>query len=104
MEDNERAPKSVMEAAAKAPARIQPKQEISTMSAHRYFRIPFVRPSKDPSDQSEFSEVITLNKTLLTSFFVLSLQRNAAGGTHISMVSTWPVKWSCTRTNRPFFL
>lgn len=54
MEDNERAPKSVMEAAAKAPARIQPKQEISTMSAHRYFRIPFVRPSKDPSDQSEF--------------------------------------------------
>lgn len=57
MEDNERAPKSVMEAAAKAPARIQPKQEVSTMSSHRYFRIPFVRPSKDPNDQSGFEEV-----------------------------------------------
>lgn len=54
MEDNERAPKSVMEAAAKTPPRIQPKQEITPSSSHRYFRIPFVRPTKDDSDQSEF--------------------------------------------------
>lgn len=54
MDDNERAPKSVMEAAAKTPPRIQPKQEISTMSTHRFFRIPFVRPTKDNDDQSAF--------------------------------------------------
>lgn len=55
MEDNERAPKSVMEAAAKTPPRIQPKQEITTLSGHRYFRIPFVRPTKDDSDQSKLN-------------------------------------------------
>lgn len=51
MEENERAPKSVMEAAAKAPPRVQPKQEIST-AAHRYFRIPFMRANgtDDPSE------------------------------------------------------
>lgn len=42
MDENERAPKSVMEAAARAPPRVQQKQEIST-AAHRYFRIPFMR-------------------------------------------------------------
>ena len=55
MEDNERAPKSVMEAAAKTPPRIQPKQEITAPTAHRFFRIPFVRPTKDDSDQSEWN-------------------------------------------------
>ncbi|XP_037909530.1 myosin heavy chain 95F isoform X1 [Hermetia illucens] len=49
MEENERAPKSVMEAAAKAQSRVQPKQEI-TSSNHRYFRIPFMRANTtDPS-------------------------------------------------------
>lgn len=55
MEENERAPKSVMEAAAKAPPRIQPKQEISS-SIHRYFRIPFMRANNNNTDPStEFS-------------------------------------------------
>lgn len=50
MEENERAPKSVMEAAAKAPPRVQQKQEISS-SVERYFRIPFMRANNnsDPS-------------------------------------------------------
>lgn len=51
MEENERAPKSVMEAAAKAPPRIQPKQEISS-SIHRYFRIPFMRANNNNTDPS----------------------------------------------------
>uniref|UniRef100_A0A1B0C2W7 Myosin motor domain-containing protein n=1 Tax=Glossina palpalis gambiensis TaxID=67801 RepID=A0A1B0C2W7_9MUSC len=42
MEENERAPRSVMEAASKAPPLAQPKQEITT-AQHRYFRIPFMR-------------------------------------------------------------
>ncbi|XP_037948993.1 myosin heavy chain 95F isoform X3 [Teleopsis dalmanni] len=42
MDENERAPKSVMEAATKAPPLIQPKHEITT-AQHRYFRIPFMR-------------------------------------------------------------
>ncbi|XP_046804371.1 myosin heavy chain 95F isoform X2 [Lucilia cuprina] len=42
MDENERAPKSVMEAASKAPPLVQPKQEITT-AQHRYFRIPFMR-------------------------------------------------------------
>ncbi|XP_053970179.1 myosin heavy chain 95F isoform X3 [Anastrepha ludens] len=42
MEENERAPKSVMEAAYKAPPLAHPKQEITT-AQHRYFRIPFMR-------------------------------------------------------------
>ncbi|XP_053678324.1 myosin heavy chain 95F [Anopheles nili] len=46
MDENERAPRSVMEAAARSPARLTPKQEIvPTGSVHRYFRIPFVRPN-----------------------------------------------------------
>ncbi|XP_040173201.1 myosin heavy chain 95F isoform X1 [Anopheles arabiensis] len=45
MDENERAPRSVMEAAARSPPRLTPKQEIvPTGSVHRYFRIPFVRP------------------------------------------------------------
>ncbi|OAD53874.1 Myosin heavy chain 95F [Eufriesea mexicana] len=42
MDENERAPKSIMEAAAKTP-RSQMKQSI-VESSQRYFRIPFVRP------------------------------------------------------------
>lgn len=42
MDENERAPKSVMEAATRSPVRVQPKQEINT-STHRFFRIPFMR-------------------------------------------------------------
>lgn len=49
MDENERAPKSVMEAAAKAPPRLQQKQEV-TSSVHRYFRIPFVRPAPNSAD------------------------------------------------------
>lgn len=52
MEENERAPKSVMEAAAKSPLRVQPKQEISS-SANRYFRIPFMRANNNNSDPSK---------------------------------------------------
>ncbi|XP_037027761.1 myosin heavy chain 95F isoform X1 [Bradysia coprophila] len=52
MEENERAPKSVMEAAAKAPPRIQPKQEISS-SIHRYFRIPFMRANNNNTDPNK---------------------------------------------------
>ncbi|XP_013109166.1 myosin heavy chain 95F isoform X4 [Stomoxys calcitrans] len=43
MDENERAPKSVMEAASKAPPLVQPKQEIVATAQHRYFRIPFMR-------------------------------------------------------------
>nr|XP_033326321.1 myosin heavy chain 95F isoform X4 [Megalopta genalis] len=43
MDENERAPKSIMEAAAKTP-RTPIKQSIP-QSSQRYFRIPFVRPS-----------------------------------------------------------
>lgn len=54
MDENERAPKSVMENAGKAPPRAQPKQDI-TSNAHRYFRIPFVRPnSTNATDNSKF--------------------------------------------------
>ncbi|ETN65262.1 myosin vi [Anopheles darlingi] len=45
MNENERAPRSVMEAAARSPPLLSPRQEIvSAGSVHRYFRIPFVRP------------------------------------------------------------
>lgn len=53
MEENERAPKSVMEAASKAPPRVPQKQEISVASTHRYFRIPFMRANNN-SDPSMF--------------------------------------------------
>lgn len=50
MEENERAPKSVMEAANRSPMRIVQKQEIIN-TTHRYFRIPFMRTN--PSNQLE---------------------------------------------------
>ncbi|XP_034117336.1 myosin heavy chain 95F isoform X1 [Drosophila nasuta] len=42
MDENERAPRSVMEAAFKQPPIVQPIQEI-VAAQHRYFRIPFMR-------------------------------------------------------------
>ncbi|XP_063708538.1 myosin heavy chain 95F isoform X2 [Culicoides brevitarsis] len=55
MDENERAPRSIMEAAAKAPPRaIASKPEApTTTSIDRYFRIPFVRPSNDPNDNTK---------------------------------------------------
>lgn len=49
MDENERAPRSVMEAAARSPLRVQPKQEI-IFSTHRYFRIPFLRASANQNE------------------------------------------------------
>uniref|UniRef100_A0A336MXX6 CSON008982 protein n=1 Tax=Culicoides sonorensis TaxID=179676 RepID=A0A336MXX6_CULSO len=53
MDENERAPRSIMEAAAKAPTRAIPKQPDTSTSIDRYFRIPFVRPSNDPNDNTK---------------------------------------------------
>jgi len=49
MDENERAPRSVMEAAARSPLRVQPKQEI-IFSTHRYFRIPFLRANSNQNE------------------------------------------------------
>lgn len=38
--------------AAKAPPRVNQKADLSP-SIHRYFRIPFVRPSNDPNDNTK---------------------------------------------------
>ncbi|XP_015432777.1 PREDICTED: myosin heavy chain 95F isoform X4 [Dufourea novaeangliae] len=43
MDENERAPKSIMEAAAKTPR--TPMKQTIVESSQRYFRIPFVRPA-----------------------------------------------------------
>lgn len=53
MDENERAPKSVMEAANRSPMRVQPKQEIIS-STHRYFRIPFMRSGSNENDSRKF--------------------------------------------------
>lgn len=53
MDENERAPRSVMEAAARAPPRLPQKQDLTNGSVHRYFRIPFVRPSNNPEDANK---------------------------------------------------
>ncbi|XP_055588992.1 myosin heavy chain 95F isoform X2 [Uranotaenia lowii] len=53
MDENERAPRSVMEAASRAPPRLSPKQEITNGMVHRYFRIPFVRPSPNQEDNNK---------------------------------------------------
>uniref|UniRef100_A0A8D8QWM0 Myosin heavy chain 95F n=1 Tax=Cacopsylla melanoneura TaxID=428564 RepID=A0A8D8QWM0_9HEMI len=47
MEENERAPKSVMDAANKMP-KTTPKASLNS-SSQRYFRIPFMRPSQTPN-------------------------------------------------------
>lgn len=39
--------------AAKAPPRAIPKQPDASTSIDRYFRIPFVRPSNDPNDNTK---------------------------------------------------
>lgn len=50
MDENERAPRSVMEAATRSPLRVQPKQDI-IFSTHRYFRIPFVRANNSNASE-----------------------------------------------------
>lgn len=50
MEENERAPRSVIEEAAKSRSR---STKDITASGHRYFRIPFVRPSNNTSDNTK---------------------------------------------------
>lgn len=52
MDENERAPRSVMEAAIRSPLRVQPKQDI-IFSTHRYFRIPFVRASNNNTESNQ---------------------------------------------------
>lgn len=52
MEENERAPRSVMDAAIKSPTIKTPKKAILG-STQRYFRIPFVRPSQTAGDQGK---------------------------------------------------
>lgn len=39
--------------AARAPPRLSQKQEITNGSVHRYFRIPFVRPSNNQEDNNK---------------------------------------------------
>jgi myosin-6 len=50
LEENERAPKSIMEAAAKASLRAHPVKSDVSSSTHRYFRIPFVRSNASPNE------------------------------------------------------
>ncbi|XP_076277428.1 myosin heavy chain 95F jaguar isoform X2 [Lasioglossum baleicum] len=57
MDENERAPKSIMEAAAKTP-RTPMKQSI-VESSQRYFRIPFVRPSAVAQTEHNPSTIVT---------------------------------------------
>lgn len=52
MDENERAPKSVMDAANKTP-RAQQKVAVLSESSQRYFRIPFVRPATLTSTANE---------------------------------------------------
>ncbi|KAK3924050.1 Myosin heavy chain 95F [Frankliniella fusca] len=54
MEENERAPRSVMDAAARAP-RSQVKSPVVPTSSQRYFRIQFVRPSANQSSENSQS-------------------------------------------------
>lgn len=44
MDENERAPRSVMDAANKTP-KLQQKNPVLNTNDQRYFRIPFVRPN-----------------------------------------------------------
>lgn len=54
MDENERAPRSVIDAASKAP-KMLPRQSVMVFdgNAQRFFRIPFVRPSTNISDQGQ---------------------------------------------------
>lgn len=51
MEENERAPRSVMDAAIKTPKVTQKNAVLE--STQRFFRIPFVRPSTTAGDQGK---------------------------------------------------
>ncbi|KAG5673983.1 hypothetical protein PVAND_003979 [Polypedilum vanderplanki] len=54
MDENERAPRSVMENAGKIPLRTQQKSssDPNSVSIHRYFRIPFMRPNGNTNDNT----------------------------------------------------
>lgn len=66
MDENERAPRSVMEAAARSPMRVQPKQEI-IFSTHRYFRIPFLRASSNQNDHESNQNGLNADSSELKS-------------------------------------
>lgn len=68
MDENERAPRSVMEAAARSPMRVQPKQEI-IFSTHRYFRIPFLRASSNPIDNDSNQNGLNADSSEFSSLF-----------------------------------
>lgn len=73
MDENERAPRSVMEAAARSPMRVQPKQEI-IFSTHRYFRIPFLRASSNPIDNDSNQNGLNADSSEFSSLFCLNIQ------------------------------
>lgn len=73
MDENERAPRSVMEAAARSPMRVQPKQEI-IFSTHRYFRIPFLRASSNPIDNDSNQNGLNADSSEFSSLFLLNFQ------------------------------
>lgn len=73
MDENERAPRSVMEAAARSPMRVQPKQEI-IFSTHRYFRIPFLRASSNPIDNDSNQNGLNADSSEFSSLFFLNIQ------------------------------
>ncbi|XP_058063778.1 myosin heavy chain 95F isoform X1 [Anopheles bellator] len=63
MNENERAPRSIMEAATRSPPLLSPRQEVvPTGSVHRYFRIPFVRPSTGGGGTETFDRAGDDNK------------------------------------------
>ncbi|XP_037818973.1 myosin heavy chain 95F isoform X1 [Lucilia sericata] len=76
MDENERAPKSVMEAASKAPPLVQPKQEITT-AQHRYFRIPFMR-----ANAPENSKFICYNSLKIILKFIYFLAKRGLWYAH----------------------
>lgn len=112
MDENERAPKSVMEAATRSPLRVQPKQEIIS-STHRYFRIPFMRANNAVAqiENDSSTTIDSLNSIFFHSLTISSnsyrtlyscFQISVACGMRISMDNMWQDKWNCMRINRQF--
>lgn len=75
MDENERAPRSVMEAAARSPMRVQPKQEI-IFSTHRYFRIPFLRASSNQNDHESNQNGLNADSSTVEFFFYIQIIMN----------------------------
>lgn len=99
MDENERAPKSVMEAAAKAPPRIPQKQEIN-LSTHRYFRIPFMRANcNDPSKKLIFCNRKIRSKKIDSN----RLQVNVVFGTHILTDNMLRDRWNFMLKSHQFY-